>query len=68
MKVMFNGREIGSIITNRSMTIEEVIYALGYDVRDAEDCEKAYNDGFDPAYLDECGNYLIDTDSCEMVY
>lgn len=68
MKVLFNGNEIGSVITNRNITIEEAIYALGYDVNDADDCEKAYNHGFAPAYLDDCGNYHIDTENCEMVY
>ena len=68
MKVMFNEKVIGEITTNRSLTIEEAIYALGYDVNDIDDCEKAYNEGFEPAYLDDCGNYCIDVENCEMVY
>lgn len=68
MKIFYNGNEIGRVIANRSLTIEEAIYAIGYDVNDPEDCEKAYRDGFEPAYLDDCGNYQIDTDNCEMEY
>jgi len=68
MKVMFNEKVIGTVTTNRSLTIEEAIYALGYDVTDEEDCEKAYNDGFEAAYIDDMGEYQIDTEACEMVY
>lgn len=68
MTLYFNGNEIGTVITNHSMTIEEAIYALGYDVNSPEDCEKAYNDGFEPAYIDDNGEYCIDTENCAMEY
>lgn len=68
MKVKYYGEEIGTITTNRSMTVEEALYILGYDVNDADDCEKAYRDGFEPAYLDDMGYYQIDVESIELVY
>lgn len=66
MKIIFNGQSIGTIVTNKSMTIAEAIYSLGYDVNDPKDCEKAYNDGFAPAYCDDEGNYCIDTEACKL--
>lgn len=68
MKVKYYGEKIGTIITNRSMTAEEALYILGYDVNDASDCEKAYRDGFEPAYLDDMGYYQIDVEGFELVY
>lgn len=68
MKVLFNETVIGVVNTNRSLTINEAIWAIGYDVNSPEDCEKAYNDGFEPAYIDDNGEYRIDTENCKMVY
>ena len=66
MKLLYNGTEIGNIITNHSLTIEEALYVYGYDVDDQKDMEKAYNDGFIAAYLDDNGDYQIDMDGFEM--
>ena len=64
MKIMFNGSEIGRIETNRSITIEEALYCgLGIDINNQEDCQKAYEDGAEYTYLDDCGNYRIDTEN-----
>lgn len=68
MKILFNGKEIASVITNRSITIEEALFVIGYDVHSPEDCEKAYSDGFPAAYLDDCGNCAIDVDALELEY
>ena len=68
MTIKYYGEAIGTIITNRSMTAEEALYILGYDVNNADDCEKAYRDGFEPAYLDDMGHYQIDVDGFELVY
>ena len=68
MKIMYYGEEIGTITTNRSMTAEEALYIIGYDVNDADDCEKAYRDGFEPAYLDDMAHYQIDLEGIELVY
>lgn len=68
MKVFYMDKEIGNIITNRSMTIEEALYSIGIDVKDPKDCEEAYENGFEPAYMDDCGNYCIDVENCYMVY
>lgn len=68
MKIMFNGKEIANVTTNRSMTLEDTVYVgLGIDINNQEDCEKAYNDGADYAYLDDCGNYCIDVENMELV-
>lgn len=67
MKIMFNGNEIGRIATNKSLTIEEALYlGLGIDINNQEDCQKAYEDGAEYAYIDDCGNYCIDTDNMEL--
>ena len=67
MKIMFNGNEIGRIIENHSMTLEEAIYiGLGIDVNSQEDCQKAYEDGAEYAYLDDCGNYCIDIENMDI--
>lgn len=66
MKVLYNGIEIGNIITNRSITISEALYALGYDIDDEEDLKKAYEDGFPAAYQDDNGFFQIDIEGLEM--
>lgn len=67
MKIMFNGTEIGRIETNYSMSLEEALYyGLGIDVNDQEDCQKAYEAGEPYAYMDDCGNYFIDTENMEI--
>jgi len=68
MKVLFNGKVIGEVTTNRSLTVAEALYALGYDMNDVTDCEKAYNDGFEPAYVDDNGQHCIDFESIELEY
>ena len=68
MTVFYNEKEIGNIVTNRSMTIKEALWSLGYDIEEPADCEKAYKDGFAPAYIDDNGEYQIDIEACRMVY
>lgn len=67
MKITFNGNEIGRIIENNSTTLEQAIYiGLGIDVNSQEDCQKAYEDGAEYAYLDDCGNYCIDIENMNI--
>lgn len=68
MKVTVNGIEIASVITNRSLTLEEAMYSAGYDINDSEDCRRAYENGIEGFYLDDDGNYCFDTDAARMVY
>lgn len=68
MKLVYNGIELADIMTNRSLTIAEALYAYGYDINNPEDMEKAYNDCFPAAYRDDDGNCQIDVDGIEMVY
>lgn len=66
MKVMFDGKEIGTVASNHSMTIEKALYCMGIDINSQEDCEKAYIDGADYAYLDDFGNYAIDVENITL--
>lgn len=68
VEVNVNGITIGEVRTNRSLTIEEVMWALGYDTTDEEDCKKGYENEVEGFYLDDCGNYCFDRDAVEMVY
>lgn len=66
MKVLINGKVIGEIITNRSLTIEEATYCLGYDINDQDDCKRGYYEEVEGFYLDDCGCYSFDVESTEM--
>ncbi len=68
MKLMYDGKEVGQITTNRSLTVEEALWSLGYDVHDQVDMEQAYRDGFPAAYVNNDGEYAIDVDGIEMQY
>ena len=68
MKVIVNGKVIGEVTTNRSLTIDDVMYALGYDINSPDDCEKAYATGVEGFYLDDTGEYYFDPDSVQMKY
>ena len=68
MKVIVNGKVIGEVTTNRSLTISEAMYALGYDINDSEDCEKGYKNDVEGFYLDDCGNYCFDDENSELEY
>ncbi len=68
MKLVYNGKVIAEITTNRSLTVKEALYASGYDISDPNDCERAYNEGFEASYIDDEGTHQIDVDNIEMVY
>jgi hypothetical protein len=68
MNIKVNGIEIGTITTNRSLTIEEAMYSLGYDITNQEDCRKGYENEVEGFYLDDCGNYCFDYEAAEMEY
>lgn len=68
VKVNVNGITIGEVRTNRSLTIEEAMYVLGYDINDQDDCRKAYENEVEGFYLDDCGNYCFDYEAAEMEY
>ena len=57
MNIKVNGIKIGTITTNRSLTIEEAMDALGYDITDEADCKSGYDNGIEGFYLDDDGNY-----------
>lgn len=68
MKILSNGKEIATVTTNRSLTLEEAMYAAGWDITDQADCERGYNDGVEGFYLDDEGFYSFDVEAAEMVY
>lgn len=68
MKIMVNGIEVASIITNRSLTLEEAMYSAGYDINDQEDCRKAYENGVEGFYLDDNGDCCFDVEAAKMIY
>ena len=67
MKIMFDGTEIGRIVTNHSMTLEQALYyGLGIDIHNPEDCKNANESGEEHANIHDCGNYCIDTDNMDL--
>lgn len=66
MKVLVNGKVIGEVTTNRSLTIKEAMYCLGYDINDQDDCKRGYYEEVEGFYLDDCGYYSFDVESTEM--
>ena len=61
VRIFWEDEYLGDVLTNGSLSKTGAIYALGYDVNDPDDCEQAYNNGFAAAYVDDNGNYQIDT-------
>ena len=61
VRIFWEDEYLGEVLTNGSLSKTGAIYALGYDVNDPADCEQAYNNGFAAAYVDDNGNYQIDT-------
>ena len=68
MTIKVNGIEIGTVITNRSLTITEAMYSLGYDITDSADCEKGYTEGVEGFYITDNGNYAFDCEAAELIY
>ena len=68
VKITVNGDLLGTVRTNRSLTVTEALWALGYDLNDAADIERGYNNDIPGFYLDDCGNYQFDIDAVKMEY
>lgn len=60
IKVIANGVEIGEVLTNHSLTVIDIMWALGYDITDSADLERGYKNKIEGFYLDDCGNYCFD--------
>jgi len=67
MTIKVNGTTIGTVTTNRSMTLEEAMWALGYDITDQDDCKNGYDNGVDGFYKDDDGNYCFDVEAVETI-
>ena len=61
VRIFWEDEYLGEVLTNGSLSKTGAVYALGYDVNDPADCEQAYNNGFAAAYVDDNGDYQIDT-------
>lgn len=68
MKVVVNGTVIGNVLTNRSLTIEEAMYAIGYDINDTADLERGYENEVEGFYVNDNGEYDFDIENAEMEY
>lgn len=68
VKVVINGETAGTIRTNRSLTVSEAMWALGYDINDSTDIKRGYNEGIPGFYLDDCGNYQFDEEAARIIY
>lgn len=66
MTIKVNGTTIGTFTTNRSMTLEEAMWAIGYDITDQDDCKNGYDNGVEGFYLDDDGNYSFDVEAAEF--
>ena len=61
VRIFWEDEYLGEVLTNGSLSKTGAIYALGYDVNDPIDREQAYNNGVAAAYVDDNGDYQIDT-------
>ena len=68
MKIVVNDCVIGYVATNRSLTIKEAMYALGYDIDDQADCHKGYDRCIEGFYLDDDGFYHFDESIAELYH
>lgn len=60
--IKVNGKTLGRILTNRSLTDQEILWCLGYDINDQEDCKKGYEEGIE-GFGYEDGEYFFDPES-----
>lgn len=67
MTIKVNGIEIGNVITNRSMTISEAMYCIGYDITDQDDCRIGYENVIE-GFCYEDGYYFFDENAAELDY
>ena len=63
MTITINGKAVGHIITNRSLTTSEIMWALGYDITDEQDCKAGYDRDIEGFYLDDDGHYYFDAEA-----
>lgn len=68
VKITVYGDMLGTVRTNRRLTVAEALWALGYDLNDDSDMERGYNNDVPGFYLDDCGNYQFDIDAVKMEY
>lgn len=75
IKVMYYGEKeegelIGELLTNHSMTDEEIInLACGYNFDDPEECEQAHKDGFPAVYQsDDSDEWQLDFEYIKFIY
>ena len=65
MKVMYNGQQIGEVVTNHGMTVEEALEMIGIDVNDQESLKAAYEKEIPGVCAEDM--YFYDVDGIELV-
>lgn len=60
MKVYVGDIFLGTVVTNRSLTVAEAMYALGYDIMDPDDLQFGYQLCIPGFYMDDHGHFCFD--------
>lgn len=63
MTIKINGKAVGHIISNRTLTTSEIMWSLGYDITDEQDCKAGYERGIEGFCLDDDGKYYFDPET-----
>lgn len=70
IKVLYEGKMIGAVLSNYSMTAEEVIeYALGLtNLNDQDELKELYDKGVECVYINDDNEYAVDFENMEIQY
>ena len=63
--IKVNGTVIGKVTSNRSLTLEEAMWSIGYDIDSQEDCKNGYEKGVEGFCFDD-GIYYFDVESADF--
>lgn len=67
ISIISGNKVIGRIISNHSLTLEEMLEYIGYGVS-GEGARKAYEDGVEAAYIDDDGVPVVDLDMVRAIF
>lgn len=51
---------------DRTLSVKEFMWDVGYDIEDKIDLERGYNDEITGFYIDDEGEYCFDEENCEI--
>lgn len=63
--VKVDGETVGTVLTNHGMTLEELMWSIGYDINSQEDCKRGYDNNVPGFYLDDMGYYAFDVENAK---